>query len=64
MRNTTKLKTLLKKYTVTFDINDDDVFVLLLSDKFSNDTIEFEGKTYSIVVSKAFSHLLRILKPD
>jgi len=33
VRNTTKLKILLKKYTVSHDMNDDESFVLLLTDK-------------------------------
>ena len=62
MRNTTKLKILLQKYTVSFDMNDDETFVLLLTDKSNNEMHEFEGASYSVVVAKAYSYLLRILK--
>ena len=62
MRNTTKLKTLLLKYTVSFDMGDDEIFKLMLTDKQNNNSQLFEGKSYSIVVSKAYSHLLRELK--
>ena len=62
MRNTTKLKILLQKYTVSFDMTDDEIFVLILTDKNNNDMQEFEGKSYSTVVAKAYSYLLRSLK--
>ncbi len=62
MRNTTKLKTLLLKYTVSFDMGDDELFKLMLTDKQSNEGKLFEGKSYSIVLSKAYSYLLQELK--
>ncbi|MCX6290812.1 MAG: hypothetical protein NT126_03520 [Bacteroidetes bacterium] len=62
MRNTTKLKTLLIKYTVSFDMGDDELFKLMLTDKQTNDGQLFEGKSYSIVLSKAYSYLLQQLK--
>lgn len=62
MRNTTKLKILLQKYTVTIDRDEDEIFVLLLTDKNSGKMQEFEGKSYSSVIQKAYSYLLRVLK--
>ena len=62
MRNTTKLKILLQKYTVSMDMNDDETFLLILTDKNNNNMQEFEGKSYSTVLAKAYSYLLRILK--
>jgi hypothetical protein len=62
MRNTTKLKVLLQKYTVSFDMNDDETFVLMLTDKTNNDAQQFEAESYSLVVAKAYSYLLRTLK--
>jgi hypothetical protein len=62
MRNATKLKTLLMKYTVSFDMGDDEVFKLMLTDKQNNNAQLFEGKSYSIVLGKAYSYLLQILK--
>ncbi len=62
MRNTTKLKILLQKFTVSFDLNDDESFVLLLTDKSTNNLQQFEGESYSAVVTKAYSYLLRSLK--
>jgi len=62
MRNTTKLKALLLKYTVSFDMGDDEIFKLMLTDKQNNRTQLFEGKSYSIVLGKAYSYLLQELK--
>ena len=62
MRNTTKLKILLQKYTVSLDMNDDESFILLLTDKSNNEMHEFEGESYSVVIAKAYSYLLRTLK--
>jgi hypothetical protein len=62
MRNSTKLKTLLIKYTVSLDLDDDEAFVLLLIDKSNNETKQFHGKSYSSVLSMAYSFMLRALK--
>ena len=62
MRNTTKLKLLLLKYTVSFDMDDDEIFTLLLTDKATNNAHQFEGKSYSAVLVMAHSFLLRELK--
>jgi len=62
MRNTTKLKILLQKYTVSLDMNEDESFVLVLADKTSNNMQQFEGESYSRVLAMAYSYLLRTLK--
>lgn len=62
MRNTTKLKILLQKYTVSFDMDEDETFVLLLTDKSNNNMQQFVGESYSAVLAKAYSYLLRALK--
>jgi len=62
VRNTTKLKILLQKYTVSFDMDDDEIFTLLLTDKNTNHMQQFEGKSYSLVLAKAYSYLLKSLK--
>ena len=64
MRNTTKLKLLLQKYTVSLDLNDDETFLLILSDKSTNNMHEFVGKSYSVVISKAYSFMIRVLKNE
>jgi len=43
-------------------MNDDESFVLLLTDKSNNEMHEFEGASYSSVIAKAYSFLLRKLK--
>jgi hypothetical protein len=62
MRNTTKLKVLLMKYTVSLDMNEDDSWLLLLTDKATNDMKQFEGPSYSKVLAMAYSYLLKELK--
>lgn len=62
MRNATKLKTLLMKYTVSLDMSDDEVFRLMLTDKQNNNGQLFEGKSYSVVLGKAYSYLLQQVK--
>ncbi|MBN2637824.1 MAG: hypothetical protein JXR65_01905 [Bacteroidales bacterium] len=62
MRNNTKLKLLLQKYTVTLNRNEDEVFQLRLTDKNKGTQQEFEGASYSIVMAKAYSYLLKVLK--
>ena len=47
---------------VSFDLNDDESFVLLLTDKSNNKMHEFEEESYSVVIEKAYSYLLRKLK--
>lgn len=62
MRNATKLKLLLQKYTVTLNRNEDEIFKLRLTDKDRGSQQEFEGASYSIVLAKAYSYLLKVLK--
>ena len=62
MRNTTKLKILLQKYQITLDMDVDEQFTMLLTDKDSGKVHKLEGKSYSIVIARAYSHLLRVLK--
>ena len=62
MRNSTKLKTLLMRYTIYLELDDDELFRLVLTAKQGEDTAQFEGKSYSYVLSKAYSHLLKTMK--
>ncbi len=62
MRNTTKLKILLQKYTVTLNRGEDEIFKLRLTDKNKGTIQELEGASYSIVLAKAYSYLLKVLK--
>lgn len=64
MRNTSKLKGILYKYTVTLDIDEEEQFALRLTDKHLGSQANFRAKNYSTVISKAYSHLLRKLKQE
>ena len=64
MRNTTKLKSILYKYTVSFDLEDDEQFRMTLIDKNLGEGVEFQAKSYSMVISKAYSYLLRKLREE
>lgn len=62
MRNNTKLKILLQKYTLTFDRDEDEIFKLRITDKNKGTMKEFEGPSYGDVLTKAYSYLLKVLK--
>ena len=64
MRNTTKLKAILLKYTVSFDMNDDEIFTITLINKNTNMGMEFQAKTYSTVISKAYYYMLGELRKE
>ena len=64
MRNTTKLKAILLKYTVSFDLNEDEVFIMTIIDKNLGAGKEFQSKTYSLVISKAYSYMVGELKKE
>ena len=62
MRNNTKLKALLLKYTILLDITNDGLFRLLLTDKQTRKTELFEAESYGKALAQAYSYLLRELK--
>lgn len=64
MRATTKLKLLLLRYTVTLDLNDEEQMVLQLTDKVYGHHETFVGKTYSVLVGKAYSWMMKELKQE
>jgi len=65
MRNSTKLKTLLLRYTISLDLDDDGMFKLILTGKHNDEAQVFDGKSYGVVLAKAYSYLLRQLRnPD
>ena len=64
MRNSTKLKTLLLRYTISLDLDDDGMFKLMLSGKHNNEAQLFEGKSYGVVLAKAYSYLLKKLREN
>ena len=63
MRNTTKLKHLLLKYSLTFDMDDDGLFTLSICHKETGELLNtIEGSSYSIVLNKGYSFFLKCLK--
>jgi hypothetical protein len=63
MRNTTKLKAILSKYTVTLDLSAEGEFTLILMDKETlEEGTDIYGKSYSEVLRKAYSYYKRKLK--
>lgn len=62
MRNNTKLKILLQKYSITLNRDEDEVFKLRLTDKNRGTQQEFKGPSYGDVLAKAYSYLLKVLK--
>ena len=62
MRNSTKLKTLLLKYTIQLDMTEDDIFQLTLTNKQSGKAQLFEGESYGKALGMAYSYLLKELK--
>jgi hypothetical protein len=63
MRTTTKLKHILQLYTVALDMNEDGQMHLMIFDKKDNSSEEFINKSYSVVVDKAFRHMIKRLPP-
>ncbi|MBK6732249.1 MAG: hypothetical protein IPG60_15290 [Bacteroidetes bacterium] len=62
MRNTTMLKAVLLKYSITIDMDDDEKFTMQLKDKQSNKVEVIKSKNYSGLIRKAYSYLLQDLK--
>ena len=56
MRNTTKLKAILKDYTVDFSMNDGSNIIMSIFAKEMDDSKIFENKSYSVLISKAYSY--------
>lgn len=59
MRNSTKLKTLLLKFNLTYCLNNDELFELTLIDKQTFEKTVVLGKSNSEVLQKAYSVLLK-----
>ncbi|HEY5391622.1 MAG TPA: hypothetical protein VIJ57_05880 [Hanamia sp.] len=56
MRNTTKLKAILKDYTVDFSMNDGSNIIMSIFAKEMDDSKIFENESYSVLISKAYSY--------
>jgi hypothetical protein len=56
MRNTTKLKAILKHYHIDLSMKEDEVMVLNLIHRETADITGFEDPSYSKLIAKAYSH--------
>ena len=60
MRNTTKLKHVLSRYSMGVDLNDEGIFCVTLVDKFNHDKMySLEAESWSKAMVKAYSHLIK-----
>jgi hypothetical protein len=62
MRNTTKLKHILQLYTISLDMDDENNFHLTIMSKRTGSAETYSGKSYSVVIEKAFGHMKKGLK--
>lgn len=56
MRSTTKLKAILKDYSVDFSMNDGTNIIMTIFAKENDDSACFENGSYSVLISKAYSY--------
>jgi hypothetical protein len=64
MRNTTKLKHILQLYVVSLDMDEEEKIELTLIDKRNRSSQTFIDKSYSAVMQKAFSYMMKKIKKD
>jgi hypothetical protein len=64
MRNTTKLKQILLKYNLDLSMEEDGLLAMTLVDKITGQMVTFEHPSYSQLIGKGYSHLLKTLKTD
>jgi hypothetical protein len=62
VRNATKLRNILLKYSLTLDLTDEELFRITLMDKDTHKLHTFEEKSYTLALGKAFGHLLKETK--
>jgi len=62
MKNTTKLKHILQLYTVSLDMDEEEQLHLSLFSKHKSGTTTFIDKSYTKVMGKAFSYMMKIVK--
>lgn len=61
MKNTTKLKNILQLYTLTLDMDEEVIHLTAISKRTGN-AETFSDKSYSVIIGKAFNHMLRQIK--
>ncbi len=62
MKNTTKLRNILQLYTLSLDMDDEEMFRVTMADKRNSDLKTFSHKEYTVVIGKAFSHMMQQIK--
>jgi hypothetical protein len=62
MKNTTKLKNLLQLYTIALDMDEDMNIHLTAMNKNTNSIETFIDRAYTVVIRKAYSHMLKEMK--
>ncbi len=62
MKNTTKLKHILQLYTVSLDMDAEEQIHLSLFSKHKSGTATFADKSYTKVMGRAFSHMMKTVK--
>ena len=62
MRNTTKLKAILKHYHIDLSLQEDDIMVMNLIHRETAMITCFEDASYSKLMAKAYSYLQKTLK--
>ncbi len=62
MRNTTKLKAVLKYYHIDLSMKEEDIMVLNLIHRETATITSFEDASYSKLMARAYSHLQKELK--
>ena len=64
MRNATKLKLLLQLYMLTFDLDEEEQFYLVMLDKRNHSSHTIVAKSYSLALSKAYSFMIKAIKAE
>lgn len=64
MRNTTKLKLVLQLYHIDLSMDQEEIIVLNMFHKVNGTAMTFEDKSYSKLISKAYSYMNKQLKTE
>lgn len=62
MKNTSKLRNILQLYTISLDMDEDNLFHLTMNSKTGSASVTFADKAYTVAVGKAFSHMMKEVK--
>ena len=62
MRNTTKLKLILQYFDMDFSMQDQEFIRLTIFNKVDGESLFFEDKSYTFLISKAYSYTNKLKK--